>query len=38
MQREIEKMSFISEIGVSDLVALNCLDKEGNTCHRPSMC
>ena len=38
MQREIEKESFVSEIIVSELVALNCLYKEGNTCHRQSMC
>ena len=38
MQRKIEKKSFVSEILVSELVALNCLYKEDNTCHRKSMC
>ena len=38
MQRKIEKMSFVSEIIVSELVALNFLYKEENTCHRQSMC
>ena len=38
MQRENEKKSFISEKIVPELVALNCLYKEDNTCHRQSMC
>ena len=38
MQREIEKKPFVSEIIVSELVALNCLYKEENTCHRQSVC
>ena len=38
MQRKIEKKPFISEIIVSELVALNCLYKDYNTCHRRSMC
>ena len=37
MQRKIEKNSFISEIIVSQLVALNFLYKEENTSHRQSM-
>ena len=38
MGRKIEKKSFVSEIIVSELVAINCLYKEGNTCHPHSMC
>ena len=38
MQRKIQKKSFISEIIISGFVALNCLYKEGNTCHRQAMC
>ena len=38
MQRQFEKKSFVSEIKVSELVALNCLYKEENTCHRQYMC
>ena len=37
MQRKIEKKSFVSEIIVSELVALNFLSKEENTSHRQSM-
>ena len=37
MQREVEKRSFVSEIIVSELVALNFLYKEENTYHRQSM-
>ena len=37
MQTKIEKMSFISEIIVSELVALNFPYKEENTSHRQSM-
>ena len=37
MQRKIEKKSFVSEIIVSELVALNCVYKEDNTSHRQSM-
>ena len=37
MQRKIEKMSFVSEIIVSELVALNFLYKEENTSLRQSM-
>ena len=33
MERKIEKNSFVFEIIVSELVALNCLYKEENTCH-----
>ena len=36
--RKIEENSFVFEIIVSELVALNCLYKEENTCHRQSMC
>ena len=38
MQRKTAKKSFVSEIIVSELVVLNCLYKEDNTCHRQSMC
>ena len=34
----IQKKSFVSEIMVSELVALNCFYKEENTCNRQSMC
>ena len=37
MQRKIEKNSFISEIIISELIALNFLYKEENTSHRQSM-
>ena len=38
MQRKIQKKSFVSQIIVSELVALNILYKEDNNCHRRSMC
>ena len=38
MQRKINKKPFVFEIIVSGLLALNCLYKEENTCHRQSMC
>ena len=38
MERKIEKKPFLSEIIVSEKVALNCLYKEDKTCHRRSMC
>ena len=34
----MENKFVVSEIIVSELVALNCLYKEDNTCHRQSMC
>ena len=37
MEIKIEKKSFVSEIIVSELVAINCLYKEGNTWHPHSM-
>ena len=37
MQRKIEKKSFVFEIIVAELVALNFLYKEENTSHRQSM-
>ena len=37
METIIEKKSFVSEIIVSELVALNCFYKEDNTSHRQSM-
>ena len=38
MQVKIQKKSFVSEVIVSELNALNCFYKEENTCHRLSMC
>ena len=38
MQKTIEKNLSISHTNASELVALNCLCEEGNTCHRQSMC
>ena len=38
MQRKSEKKTFVSQIIVAELVALNCLYKEENTSHRQSMC
>ena len=37
MQRKTQKKSFVCEIIISELVALSCFYKEGNTCHRQSM-
>ena len=37
MERKAEKKSVVSEKMVSELVALNCLYKEENTCHRQTM-
>ena len=38
MHRKNGKKSFVSEISVSELVPLNWLNKEENTCHRQSVC
>ena len=38
MQRKSQKKTFVSQLIVSELVELNCLYKEENTCHRQSMC
>ena len=38
MQQKIEKKFFVSEIIVSELVSLNCLCKEQDTCDGQSMC
>ena len=38
MQKKSQKESFASEIIVSELVALNCVYYDENTCHRQSMC
>ena len=38
MQEKIEKKLFVFEIIASELVALNCLFSEENTCHQQSMC
>ena len=37
MQRKGEKKTFVSQVIVSELVALNFLYKEENTSHRQSM-
>ena len=37
MQRKIEKKFVVSEINGSELLALNSLYYEENTCHRQSM-
>ena len=37
MKKEIEKKFFVFEIIESELVALNCLYQEENTCHRHSV-
>ena len=37
-EKKGKKKSFVSEKIVSELVPLNCLYKEDNTCHRQSMC
>ena len=37
MQRKKEKKTFVSQVIVSELVALNFLYKEENTSHRQSM-
>ena len=37
MQRKIEKIVLVSEIIASEMAAVNCLYKEGNTCHGQSM-
>ena len=38
MQEKIQKKIFVSEIIASEIVPLNCLYKEENTCHQQSMC
>ena len=38
MQEKIEEKFFVFEIIASELVALNCLYLEENTCHQQSMC
>ena len=37
MQKKIEKKFLVSEIIASEMVAVNCLYCEGNTCHGKSM-
>ena len=37
-QQKIDKNLFVFEIIASELVALNCLYSEENTCHQQSMC
>ena len=38
MQDKIQKNLFVFEIIASELVVLNCLYYEENTCHQQSMC
>ena len=38
MQAKIRKKIFVFKIIASELVALNCLYSEENTCHQQSMC
>ena len=38
MKKKIQKKFFVFEIITSELVALNCLYQEQNTCHRDSVC
>ena len=38
MQKKISKKFLVSEIIASEMVAVNCLYYEGNTCHGKSMC
>ena len=38
MQKQIEKMFFVTGINVSELAVLYCLYYEVNTCHRQSIC
>ena len=38
MEEKIEGKLFVFEIIDSELVALNCLYEEQNTCHQQSMC
>ena len=35
--KKLSKIFFVSEINASEIVAINCLCKEENTCHRESM-
>ena len=37
MQKKIQKKFLVSEIILSEMVAVNCLYYEGNTCHGKSM-
>ena len=37
MLRKIQKIFLVSGIIASEMVAVNCLDYEGNTCHGQSM-
>ena len=38
MQKNNQKKGFVFEIKASELVALNCLYQEKNTCHRQLVC
>ena len=38
MDKKIEKNFALSELNASDLVALNSLHEEDNTCHWESLC
>ena len=38
MEKKKKKKLFVFEIIISEIVALNCLYQEENTCHRSSVC
>ena len=38
MKKKMQKKFFVCKIITSELVALNCLYKEQNTCHWDSVC
>ena len=38
MQQKIDKKLFVFAIIASEMIALNCLYQEENTCHQQSMC
>ena len=38
MQKQNEKKFFVFELIASELIALNCLDSEENTCYREAVC
>ena len=38
MKEKIEKKLFVFEIITSEVVALNCLSQEENTCHWQTVC
>ena len=38
MTKKIQEELFVFKIVASEFVALNCLYKEANTCHRQTVC